>query len=74
MLCIFCVCELLFVGMNSNPISHFFYTSLIWASVLQGMMTPILWWGYLMESMMTNLGSSVMVHGFSCLGGGFFWV
>ena len=25
-----------------------------------------------MESMMTNLGSSVMVHGFSCLGGGFF--
>ena len=35
MLYILCVCEPLFVGMNSNPISHifFFYTSLIWASV-----------------------------------------
>ena len=59
------------MGMNSNPISHFF---LYFSDLLEGMMTPILWWGYLMESMMTNLGSSVMVHGFSCLGGGFFWV
>ena len=72
-----CVCMWTIVCGNefkSDLSFFFFYTSLIWASVLQGMMTPILWWGYLMESMMTNLGSSVMVHGFSCLGGGFFWV
>ena len=59
-----------------SDLSFLFFYILLWfgQAFLQGMMTPILWWGYLMESMMTNLGSSVMVHGFSCWGGGFFWV
>ena len=55
--CVFCVCEPLFVGMNSNPISPSRATV-----VLQGTMTPILWWGHLMELMMTDSGSSVMVR------------
>ena len=41
----------------------------VWASILQGTMTPILWWGHLMVSIMTNLVSTVVVRGFSGLGG-----
>ena len=64
MLCIFCVCELWFVGMNSNPISPLFgYFSDLGKRSSRDNDTD------LMASIMTDLVSTVVVRGFSGLGG-----